>query len=499
MFVLLTDFFGNSEKNRHCERSEAISPSGRLLRSYIPRNDSTIFRRSLMKPSSTKRKKAITMMKQITAGIILIATTHITIYAQNLVPNPSFETYSSCPFDLSQLSFATSWVSPTAASPDYMNACNSGNCASLNQVDVPNSIFGAQAALTGNAYAGVITYNDPASFPEYREYIQTQLVSNLIAGVTYAVQFYASCAEGPCDPMGLSNGLGAYLSVTAPSSASYMSLPYTPQVFSAGTINSTTTWTLISGTFVAAGGERYITIGNFNDDAATTVGNGPITPTKFAAYYFIDDVSVIAQPSLSIESISFTVKCNSSTTQQLNNSIAIFWSTATETNNDYFTIERSADGVNWEVAGIVDGAGNSSTTRDYEFIDSSPLPFGEGSGEGLYRLKQTDFDGKYEYFDPVAVEACSDFTVFPNPANNKLNIRFFSETEDEIIFEVYDVIGRLIISKTAVVAKGNNLLSLDISSVASGVYMLKCHVTFRDQSFGGQTIGNVVHKKIIKS
>ena len=422
-----------------------------------------------MKPSSTKRKKGITMMKQITAGIILIATTHTKIYAQNLVPNPSFETYSTCPFDASQVPFATPWANPsTLSSPDYMNACNSGNCASVNQLDVPVNVFGTQTALTGNAYAGLVTYTDPAFLlANYREYIQVQLTSALIAGTTYNVQFYASCAEGPCDPTGLSsNKLGAYLSVTAPSSTNYLPLPYTPQVFSAGLINSTTTWTLISGTFVAAGGEQYITIGNFSNDATTTVGNGPITAAKYAAYYFIDDVSVIAQPSLSVELRSFTVNC---ATNQNPEGIRLHWSTATETNNDYFTVERSADGINFEAIGTVDGAGNSSTTLNYEFVDD------EASGI-YYRLKQTDFNGIFEHFGTLAVENCGG-TVFPNPAADELTIRFFSEADDEIILEVYDVIGKLCLSRSSGITKGNNLITLDISSVSGGVYVLKAKTT----------------------
>lgn len=78
--------------------------------------------------------------------------------------------------------------------------------------------------------------------------------------------------------------------------------------------------------------------------------------------------------------------------------IDLRWTTGTEINNDYFTIERSRDLYGWEVLGHVQGAGNSSIPLSYSFNDTRPL-----DGVAYYRLKQTDFDGKFEYFRPIAV------------------------------------------------------------------------------------------------
>ena len=79
--------------------------------------------------------------------------------------------------------------------------------------------------------------------------------------------------------------------------------------------------------------------------------------------------------------------------------VSLEWETATELNNDYFTLERSADGFAWEILGTKDGAGTSVKSIFYDFIDENPL-----AGISYYRLKQTDFDGAYEYFDIRAVE-----------------------------------------------------------------------------------------------
>lgn len=100
---------------------------------------------------------------------------------------------------------------------------------------------------------------------------------------------------------------------------------------------------------------------------------------------------------------------------QVEDHVALDWTTASETNNDFFTIERSINGGPVEVVGRVEGAGNSAEQLAYSFAD----PVVE-SGRVMYRLKQTDFDGQFTYFDWVAVGLESqlesgDLIVYPNP------------------------------------------------------------------------------------
>ena len=101
---------------------------------------------------------------------------------------------------------------------------------------------------------------------------------------------------------------------------------------------------------------------------------------------------VYNQDPLPIELLSFSANA-------VHNSVRLSWVTATETNNDFFTIERSINLKDWEVLGFVDGAGNSSRPLHYSFTDFNPL-----TGVSYYRLKQTDYDGKYEYFRPLAMQ-----------------------------------------------------------------------------------------------
>lgn len=133
--------------------------------------------------------------------------------------------------------------------------------------------------------------------------------------------------------------------------------------------------------------------------------------------------------SLPVELVKFDVV-------EENNAIRISWTTASEINNDYFTIERSNDAINWIEIEKTDGNGNSTQYLNYSITDLFPL-----SGTSYYRLKQTDFDGKTSVFPPKSIhyDAAKDFDVFPNPAKEKLIIRNFSEAECET--ELYSAMG----------------------------------------------------------
>ncbi|MBI4647218.1 MAG: hypothetical protein HY738_11690 [Bacteroidia bacterium] len=91
--------------------------------------------------------------------------------------------------------------------------------------------------------------------------------------------------------------------------------------------------------------------------------------------------------------------------------IVLNWSTASETNNDYFFVERSEDELEFSSIGIISGAGNSNNILTYHFVDESPF-----SGISYYRLKQTDYDGAYSYSGVVAVncekELVSEFSAY---------------------------------------------------------------------------------------
>lgn len=213
----------------------------------------------------------------------------------NLVPNPGFEIFDTCPNAFGQLSYTIGWTSPNSATPDYWNACDTGDA------NVPNNVKGFQPAHSGNAFAGVILGRNYTFFPplnQYREYLQTTLTQPLQAGQRYCVSFYVNKADS-CD-WAVGN-IGAYFSVNPDTNfLTNNFLPYSPQVSNnpSNIIFNDTGWTKISGSFIAGGGERYIMIGNFNSFQTTntqfTGGCVYCGAEPEIAYYFVDDICVAA-------------------------------------------------------------------------------------------------------------------------------------------------------------------------------------------------------------
>jgi hypothetical protein len=141
--------------------------------------------------------------------------------------------------------------------------------------------------------------------------------------------------------------------------------------------------------------------------------------------------------------------------------VHLSWETASEVNNDYFTIEKSVDGTNWEIFETVKGAGNSSFAIPYHRLDRKPY-----YGLSYYRLKQTDFDGKFEYFGPISIVNEPKFVVYPNPANDLVNI---VSSFENLPLKVLNSLGEEIF--VSVVAE-NGKLTFSTSELANGIYYI---------------------------
>lgn len=207
----------------------------------------------------------------------------------NMVPNSSFEDTIACPNNIGQIDYALFWTNPTTASPDYMNACND------NDFGVPSNYLGNQKAHTGKAYALIAVYCFSPSSISYREYIQVYLKANLLRGELYCVEFYVCLANGKYSEYAVNN-LGAYFSSSNVSSMNRDPLPYSPQIVNPKTNSLTHTgeWIKISGQFTAKGNEKYLIIGNFNDnESSDTVFVKHTAVSMKESDYYIDDVSVI--------------------------------------------------------------------------------------------------------------------------------------------------------------------------------------------------------------
>lgn len=152
--------------------------------------------------------------------------------------------------------------------------------------------------------------------------------------------------------------------------------------------------------------------------------------------------------------------------------VLIDWQTASEINNDYFTIERSFNGIDWEELMRINGAGNSSYLLNYSEIDYTPY-----NGISYYRLKQTDFDGKFEYSEisSVNVNDETNFHIFPNPANNQITILAANSEFEEIT--IYNSLGQNVTILTQQNFENEGKLIIDLSKLSSGIYYLKSKTT----------------------
>lgn len=150
--------------------------------------------------------------------------------------------------------------------------------------------------------------------------------------------------------------------------------------------------------------------------------------------------------ALPIELLNFDAEANG---QQVN----LVWSTATERDNDYFTIEKTTDGISYVTVGEVKGAGNSTTRRTYSYTDYSP-----SAGVSYYRLKQTDYNGASETFDVIGVQVAKSAlisNVYPNPsADSRINVAV-AESGSVVAMNIYNMFGQLVATRNIDATFGN--------------------------------------------
>ena len=182
----------------------------------------------------------------------------------------------------------------------------------------------------------------------------------------------------------------------------------------------------------------------------------------------IDDIQIKVYYSagLPIELLSFIAKQSSEKEVLLN------WKTATETNNDYFTVERSVDAQRWDLVSNVKGVGNSSSPISYSTLDKNPYP-----ETSYYRLKQTDLNGNSKIFPEVAVHMTytSDppFKIYPNPSTGEtVNVSLAgAKKDDEVLVILYNKFGEEVYSK--VLLQEGNISAIDtFNKLPSGVYLV---------------------------
>jgi len=160
---------------------------------------------------------------------------------------------------------------------------------------------------------------------------------------------------------------------------------------------------------------------------------------------------------------------NFSATPQ-SNSILTTWSTASETGNDFFTLERSYNTFDYVTAGTVKGAGNSTTPISYSFEDREPAP-----GIIYYRLKQTDLNGAFSYSAPVAVRFSpvkGSMYLVPNPASGQTNLVYNSVDKSRTQIKIMDMKGFGVYRGEVMADAGVNTFPLDLQKLDPGIFVV---------------------------
>jgi hypothetical protein len=160
--------------------------------------------------------------------------------------------------------------------------------------------------------------------------------------------------------------------------------------------------------------------------------------------------------------------------------VRLTWTTASETGNAGFRVQRRVAEENgegtWEQIGEVEGAGTTTEATSYRFSDTN-LPYRADRLE--YRLKQVDMDGSASYTDPVSVERgvgeVELWKTFPNPARRQATVQFAVPERQEVTLQLYDVLGREVRTLLSDEVDGRQEQQVDLSDLSSGTYFLRLH------------------------
>lgn len=412
------------------------------------------------------QKVAITAMFTLTSGLI--------VRAQGIA-NADLELYTTCPAQHSRfVNNVTNWVvslGATAGTPDYYNACG---------YKMPEKLV----AQSGDGYGGAyLEMNN--TFTDYKEYFTSQLSAPLLAGVTYTFSFYTAHIYGAAPssfppPTGINfvdlpdaeqGFMGAVFSNAAPVAANtvgntsprYNSIrddfgsgralvPKTnTDVYGPASRN---TWVKVTLQYTAVGGEQFMTMGQFRP-------GGTSLPPAHGAYYVFDNFSNALQV--------LPVTLEHFTATKMNNAVLLDWTTVTEQNNKGFEVEHSRDGEKWTTIGVVNSKavnGNSNTKLVYNYTHNTPA-----DGSNLYRLKQTDQDGKFVYSN-ISKLAFNDkiLTISPNPVTSTLSV---SGLKQGMSLQLLNAFGQQV---KIIPVNPSNTVQVDMSGLQAGTYLLKATV-----------------------
>ncbi|GBD86934.1 hypothetical protein BMS3Abin03_00859 [bacterium BMS3Abin03] len=222
-------------------------------------------------------------------------------------------------------------------------------------------------------------------------------------------------------------------------------------------------------------GPENIVLNFATPPVAAMGGNASTVNLQIAFYYtgnsfniddwYIDNVMLTDLDIVPVELTSFAAVLNKGDVQ-------LGWATATEVNNQGFEVERKSVNGEFQKIGYVPGHGTTTENQSYSFIDSK-IP----SGTYVYRLKQLDYDGSYEYSSEINVDVAAPLTFsldqnYPNPFNPSTVIKYSIPNDGFVLLDIYNLLGEKVASLVNSVQKaGRYEITFDASNLASGIYV----------------------------
>lgn len=402
------------------------------------------------------------MMKGIIGFCITCACLFGTAHAQvNMVLNGGFEQYSSCPTIWNQIKNATYWQAidsidqyPLCA-PEFCHTCAGSNVL----VGVPVAVGYSHYPRSGNGMVSNLFYFD-STFVDYyqRNYTQGKLYDHLVSGKNYCVTFYLTLQQASQYAI---NGVGAYFddgSISAGQDSLACSFPQTafvPQVFGTAIINDTINWVKVQGAFVASGTERFVTIGNFFDNAHTDTVQLSLPGGNYS-FYLLDDVSVIESTATAFAGTDALIGAG-----------------------DTIHIGSYEDGMpcEWYVLGGTTPIGYGGSIDVHPASTTSYVVMLDLCGHVTY-------DTVKIYVVPAGVSSLSFpsslINIYPNPSSEELHI----DQAANCTVTIADIIGHTLLYNHLSTANE----TIDISTLPPGIYM----VLLADEKTGNRAVKRII-------
>ena len=396
--------------------------------------------------------------------VIFLINFSFICYAQNMVNNPSFEEYRLCPNEWSQIENAINWHNSVEYefSSDYFHECMFTNTIidACPECFMENII--KHSPRTGEAFAGILTFSKFIPNFNYREAITNSLKEKLVSNKCYKISFYIKYfgfwninffkhVNSATNSIGMFIGYDSILYTSPPISENLFT--HQPQInYKDSILKDSINWVKISGTFIANGGEQWITIANFlPDDSISIYLLNSLMPyldtSDYRSYYLIDDVSVYP-----CDAPVYFADAGKDTCIKPGRSVTL-------------GIPEREEYLYW----WINGNTGDTISRQSQIVVNPQVTT-------TYILVQKDFKFD-ETRDSVTVTVGScigspdyrgvDFEIFPNPNNGNFQVRFNTSIPDGAVLQLQDMLGR-VIGEYKLEGSGN-AASLNIE-VAQAIY-----------------------------